>query len=254
MLDIAMTPNNADGLSFEGFKVLAGNDACSPEERAGFGVFARRRVATLSHVLADMEKKIPALLRQRSRVLSLGIGCGELALLEIDRALKFEQYLVAVDSAEALARLPDEGITKTAGLFPIAMPEQWLGSMRGTFDAVVAYSVLQYVHAEGATDSFVESILELLAPGGRALIGDVPNHDLRNRFLASSAGADFHRKNFPLSTGPESRPLMAGDFTDRDLLRILSQSRSAGFSAWVLPQDDRLLFAGRREDILIERG
>jgi hypothetical protein len=99
---------------------------------------------------------------------------------------------------------------------------------------------------------FVESICELLAPGGMALIGDIPNVSKRNRFFSSEEGIQFHQNNhgpnsFPEINWHEKNP---GEFNDEDIFSILKLARENGVEAFVLPQNNSLPMANRREDIL----
>ena len=83
-----------------------------------------------------------------------------------------------VDSAEMLAQIPDHPhLTKLPGAFPheVQLPD----ASEGTFDAILSYSVLHYVFAEGNVWAFLDRAIELLAHGGSLLIGDVPNASKR---------------------------------------------------------------------------
>jgi hypothetical protein len=100
---------------------------------------------------------------------------------------------------------------------------------------------------------FVDTALELLAPGGQMLIGDIPNRSKRRRFFSSDAGISYHRA----FTGTDSLPSLGeegggpGVIDDAVVLAILSHARAAGADAYVVPQAPGLPMANRREDILI---
>jgi len=119
----------------------------------------------------------------------------------------------------------------------------------------VAYSVVQYVFAEGNVFQFLDTCLGLLGHGGELLIGDVPNQTMRKRFFASPLGAATHRRH----TGGDEPPevhfnrLEPGQMDDSVVLALLARARAQGFHAWVLPQASELPMANRREDILIRR-
>jgi hypothetical protein len=87
------------------------------------------------------------------------------------------------------------------------------------------------------------------------LLGDIPNASMRRRFLASAAGAVYHRRY----TGHDEDPvvtfntLVEGEVDDAVVAALVARARAAGTDAWVLPQPDRLPMANRREDILLRR-
>jgi hypothetical protein len=115
--------------------------------------------------------------------------------------------------------------------------------------------VLQYVLVDGDVHRFLERGIELLAPGGTMLIGDVPNVSKRDRFLSSPAGAEFHRAFMgtdeppPVTDGAVPRDKI----DDRLVLSLLAQARAAGCDAYVVPLRADLPLANRREDILVSR-
>jgi hypothetical protein len=94
-----------------------------------------------------------------------------------------------------------------------------------------------------------------LNPGGRILVGDVPNFSKLRRFLSSSAGGAYHRVYMRTDASPEVAPFaVATDRIDDSLLvGLMMRARIAGFDAYLLPQPPNLAFANRREDLLIER-
>jgi hypothetical protein len=131
----------------------------------------------------------------------------------------------------------------------------WLPELAGRVDALLCYSVFHYVFAESNPFDFVDRALSLLAPGGRMLIGDLPNVSRRKRFFSSAAGAAFHRE----FTGRDEDPTVVfnrtetGKIDDAVVLALLARCRAAGFDAFVLPQAPGLPMANRREDILVCR-
>jgi SAM-dependent methyltransferase len=238
------------GLTFDDFRALARDPDLDEQERNGFARGLREGAERA--ILDDVESKLPALAREGAHVVDIGCGSGPLVRELIARAGQRGQDLVLVDSSEMLAYLPDApGVVKVAGRFPL----EELTPRRGRADAVLAYSVLQYAYADASPFDFVDAALELLAPGGRLLIGDIPNASMRSRFLASDAGADFHRAY----TGADDPPdpgygtLRRGEPGDGLVLGLLAHARGAGFHAWVLPQPPELPLANRREDVVLAR-
>ncbi len=242
-----------DARDFEGFKALARDASLSPHEKVGFP--DSYRAGKDGAILRDMARKLPALRARRRRVLDIGSGCSPLALALIGLCQHRAHALTLVDSEEMLRLLPEApALTKVAGRFPDDC-RQFIEVNRGGFDAIVVYSVLQYVHAEGDAGAFLEAALGLLGERGRLLIGDLPNADMRSRFFASVAGRRFHLRfagaNAPLPAAAEETDGVR--LRDADVLSLLSRARSAGFHAWLVPQAPDLPMANRREDLLFER-
>ena len=104
-------------------------------------------------------------------VLDIGCGTGVLGLPVAERATRY----VGVDlSSKALsvlhARLPG------SVLLNADVTKDDLSTL-GTFDRVLVYAALHYVASEAEGELFVRTALERLAPGGRALFGNLPMPD-----------------------------------------------------------------------------
>jgi hypothetical protein len=240
-----------ENLGFEGFKALARDPSLSPHEKVGFP--DAYRAGKEGPILRDIAGKLTNLQRKRRAVLDIGPGCGGVATALIDLCRRREHRLTLIDSAEMLALLPDgPPVTKIAGKFPEDCGD-FFAARRGHFDAILIYSVLQYVFFEGNVFVFLDRSLELLADGGQLLIGDIPNLSMRKRFFSSESGIRFHQR----FTGTEERPsvehnvLEAGRIDDAVVLALVLRARAAGFHAYVVPQAPALPMANRREDILI---
>ena len=231
---------------YAGFRERAGDPALTPNEKSGFPELLR--AGQTDAIFADISAKLPPFAAPAARLLDIGCGCGDLTRHIFESSFRLGQTLTVVDSPEVLALLPDPPhVTKIAGPFPAALS--------GVFDAVLAYSVAQYVFAEGDLDAFADAAASLLAPGGGCLIGDIPNWTMRKRFLHSAAGADHHRRYYPDRPMPDlsaDRPGGA-EIDDDVVLALLARMRRAGFHAFVLPQAAGLPMANRREDVLIVR-
>jgi hypothetical protein len=100
---------------------------------------------------------------------------------------------------------------------------------------------------------FIDSSLELLAPGGQMLIGDIPNVSKRKRFFASDAGVKFHREFMQTPDRPsvDFRAVETDKIDDAVILGVIMRARAQGCDAYWLPQPGTLPMANRREDILI---
>jgi len=173
----------------------------------------------------------------------------------IDHCRARSHRLVLVDSEEMLSHLPDAPfITKVTGRFPDAC-RAGLSAYEHSVDAIVAYSVVQYVFAEANVFDFVDSALGLLAEGGALLVGDVPNVSKRNRFFASAAGVRFHQAFTGRSDVPEVAfsGLTPGVIDDAAIMGLVLRARTAGFDAYLLPQAVDAPMENRREDLLFRR-
>jgi hypothetical protein len=173
----------------------------------------------------------------------------------IDLCRRHGHTVVLVDSAEMLGHLPDgPGLVKVPARFPDECPSL-LEQHHGRVDAILAYSMFHYVFAEGNPFAFLDRCLDLLAPGGELLIGDIPSATKRKRFFSSAAGIRFHQQFMGTDAAPEVvwNHTEVGRIDDAVILSLLHRARTAGFDAYVMPQGDRLPMANRREDVLIRR-
>lgn len=240
------------GLTYEDFRKMALDDSLNDNEKVGFPDFYRAGRETA--IVSDIVSKLGSFDGRRGTLLDVGPGCSLVARLLIDLAANNEWAIHLIDSEEMLGRLPNRAnVTKHAGLFPEC--PNLLTDLRERVDSLLVYSVLHYVFREGNLWNFVDACLSLLAPGGKFLLGDLPNVSKRNRFFSSDAGVAFHQQ----FTGSNSLPRLSkegpktGNIDDAVVLGILMRTRSAGFEAYVVPQPPDLPMANRREDVLIVR-
>jgi hypothetical protein len=241
-----------NALDFAGFAKLAGDQSLSKYQKIGFP--DSYRAGFEEKIFADICAKLPRLRDRDLTVLDIGPGCSDLPMMLIDLCRAQGHRLCLVDSAEMLALLPDAPfIDKRPGLFPKCRAA--LADLRGGVAVALSYSVLHYVFVDASVFDFVDLAIELLAPNGEMLIGDIPNASKRGRFFASDAGIAFHRR----FTGGDSPPPAADDgpargkIDDAVILGLLARARAAGADAYVVPQDTALPMANRREDILLRR-
>lgn len=230
--------------TFEGFGALA-NLNLSATRRAG-----------RYEAQAEGEKKVPPdVLRKLALTPSdtlFDVGCGP---GKITRALAPKvKSIVAMDHPLTIDRLRKERLPKNisllAGEFPDVKPAR-------QFSKVMAYSVIHYLSSEAEVIRFIDEALSLLKPGGRMLIGDLPNIDRRERFHKSPAGRRFAVTWAALVKKGRAPPQIEDPdlpvVTDAFVIRLLGHCRSKGLHAWVMPQHPELPFGRTREDILIER-
>lgn len=250
---MASTPDYSrfQNLTFDRFRELAVDEQLSSIEKIGFP--DSYRAGFEDKIYADMVAKLPALQSDSAVIVDIGCGCSPLAQAFIQQAERKGQTLYLVDSQEMLKNLPTSPQARhVAGRFPECAGA--LQSAAGSVDAVVVYSVIQYVFVEASVFDFVDRVVALLKPGGRALIGDLPNVSMRKRFLASDEGRKFQQANAGQPAPAEARFEVAqGLMDDAVVLALAARARAAGFHAYLVPQNPELPMANRREDLLIVR-
>jgi hypothetical protein len=239
-------------LDYGGFSNLARDERLSKYEKIGFPDAYRE--GHEETIFRDIRSKLTRIEERDRIVVDIGPGCSDLPLMLIEHCRLQGDRLVLVDSPEMLSNLPDgENVRKVAGPFPQCRGE--LEDLRGKVDVLLCYSVFHYVFVEGNPFAFVDAVLDLLAPGGQCLIGDIPNISKRRRFFSSEAGIAFHRA----FTGEQGLPKVEANvpvervIDDAVMLGIMMRVRAAGADAYVMPQPDSLPMANRREDLLIRR-
>jgi SAM-dependent methyltransferase len=190
----------------------------------------------------------------------LDVGCGPGTIL-IPLSFMVAQA-IGVDLPPVIDRLSkrfsDSKMRLIGGCFPdVDLP--------GKFSKIISYSVLHYIADQGGARAFVAAIADLLAPGGRALIGDLPNTNVKARNAragdAASQSTAWQRQIDDWSRNKgDAHPFDEfagttdiGGFTDKDIMDFITDLRTNGFDAYWLPQPPELPFGRTREDLLIIR-
>jgi hypothetical protein len=246
----AQTPKQP---TFEDFKKLACDPGLSRYEKIGFPDSYRSGKEEL--IFNDIVAKLPTLAGTGQVVLEIGPGCSGPALMMIDWCRRQQHKLLLIDSQEMLNHLPDEPfITKLTSKYPVECAPI-LEPYQGRINTIVCYSVLHYIFVETNLFDFLDHSLNLLAPGGEMLVGDIPNQSKRKRFFSSANGIKFHQQ----FTGTKETPKVdftsveVGKIDDSVLLGLILRARAAGYEGYLVPQPDDLPMANRREDILIRK-
>lgn len=233
-------------LSFDSFRKLAKSKGLSDNEKIGFPDSYRSGYE--EKILKDIYDKLQLQNRKGLKVLDIGCGASELTRKLASDCLAMKHKLVLLDSKEMLKNLKlSKEVEMYAGKFP---DKKFTEKHQAHFDCILCYSVLFYVFANDNVFDFIHQALDVLKPGGRLLLGDIPNVDKRDRFLNSEDGKKFLKKGKQLkgSTAHENR---SQKMDDSVVMAILNRYRSHGMETYLLPQNDDLPMANRREDILI---
>ncbi len=244
-----------ENLSFEDFQNFAQNDSLSRYEKIGFPDHYRSGLE--EKIFEDISGKLTCINRPESKILDVGCGCSDLPLFMMNQANVHLQTLILIDSQEMLNLLPkQEGagdIRKIAARYP-ECPEIF-NEFSGRLDGILVYSVFQYIFTQGNVFKFLDRSLELLAPHGCMLIGDIPNSSMRKRFLASASGIAYHQEYMNTGDLPvvQYNQIESDVIDDAVLLGMVARARAAGFHAFIIPQASTLPMANRREDLLIIR-
>lgn len=235
-------------ISFDNFGKLAAT-SLTPTERAG-----------RYHLQAEAEKQIVVDvvaklgLKPEDNVLDVGCGAG-LLLVPLSYLAR---SITGIDHASVIEALHRD----FPGLSTTLVPGNFLElAIDKKFSAIVAYSVVHYLSSKDELFAFIDKAAGLLAPGGRLLIGDIPNSDKKRRFLQTQAGASFNKvwqeqlqtvqsKPTPVALSADPNLLM---LDDELVLTLLARLRRGGCDAYVLPQPSDLPFGHTREDILVCR-
>lgn len=241
-------------LSFEDFRKLAKDDSLSIYQKIGFPNSYRE--GKEEAIFKDIIQKLGIEDPQKQYIfLDIGPGCSELPLMLIDFFEKLQSKILLVDSKEMLDQLPSNvNVEKYEGYFPNDV-SSLLNSYHNKVDFIVGYSIFHYVFYNTCIFKFLDAAVSLLKPGGKILIGDIPNISKRKRFFSTEAGIMFH-KNFTQSdTSPEVNHLQPEPthIDDGVLMGIIQRYRNFGLEAYILPQSSSLPMHNRREDLLIHK-
>ncbi len=218
----------------------------------------RFQVQEMAAAAADVLRKLAP--GRNERLLEIGCNIG----LVLTRLAPHFASCVGQDHPDLLARYRQTGIPTNVTLCPGFWPDV---QADGHFDCIIAYSVVQLMPDQEGARRFIRACYEKLRPGGRLLIGDLPNRDARKRFLDSPEGAEIARRydeTRRLDRAKDSQ----GEYTARDeiherismpddyvddvfVLELLRDARERGLESYLLPQPPDLPFARSREDLFV---
>jgi SAM-dependent methyltransferase len=142
-----------------------------------------RPPGTTPRQLAVMERDVLHKLRLERGMSVVEVGCG-IGLLGVPVAARAARY-VGLDFAPHAVEVANErlraaranGDAAALVIDVLNADPQELREL-GSFDRVLMYAVLHYARCEREARRFLEVTASLMAPGGRALIGNLPLDDL----------------------------------------------------------------------------
>ncbi|WP_207511684.1 class I SAM-dependent methyltransferase [Longitalea luteola] len=243
-------------LSFEDFKKLATEDSLSKYQKIGFPDSYRKDKEDA--IFLDIVHKLniePDKDNEQGILLDIGPGCSELPFMILNLCQKANLKALLVDSQEMLDHLPSEKyIEKYPGYFPDDVPAL-VNEYQNKVKYIIGYSIFHYVFYNTCIFKFLDVAVSLLKPGGKLLIGDIPNISKRKRFFSTETGIAYHKAFTNTDTLPEVKHLQPEPthIDDGVLMGIIQRYRGFGFEAYLLPQPDTLPMYNRREDLLIQK-
>ncbi|MFO6421845.1 class I SAM-dependent methyltransferase [Motilimonas sp. KMU-193] len=204
------------------------------------------------NIVKDIVAKLD--LNACDHLLEIGCGTGNLLI-----PLSFSvSSCVGIDHQDCLKKFSQRSTIDNIHLLPgdfLTLPNSELGS----FNKVVIYSVLHCLPDDAAVIEFIDKAFELLAPGGMMLLGDIPNTDTKQRFLASQEGQLFSQQwaqqveRATIAEVPFEAGLPSCEFNDDKILALVQGIRTKGAQAYLMAQPCELPFGHTREDILIRK-
>lgn len=229
---------------------LYGKRASNPNFQEIAGRFAFQKKAE-QYLLLDLLKTLS--LSPEDDLFEVGCGAGNL-LIPLSF---FVRSVTGIDHPKLLKKLRSRLPKDSRNMMLI--PGNFLNTdVKTKFSKILIYGVAQCLKDEKEFAKFIRKSVSLLKPGGRILIGDIPNADKKKRFISTEQGKEFNAKwQKQVNTLGKGNPTMAaGDLlilNDEVIWRAISLLEKLGLRAKVLPQQETLAFSYTREDILAEK-
>lgn len=225
-----------------------------------YGTMARHGVkSTLQNgrymIQKDAEQFVPADVIEKLQITTddsfLDIGCGTgVNLIPVSKITK---AVAACDHPDVLKNLNIPNLATYPGnFFDIQFDRK--------FSKILVYSVLHCLPDQETISRFVDKILTIMTPNGCTLLGDIPNTDMRKRFLSSERGKILQKEWEELQNSPansenvrdfEDKSVKSAQIDDAFIAKLIADIRKSGFNAHTVKQPQNLPFGNTREDILI---
>jgi FkbM family methyltransferase len=238
-------------MSFLKFNEIAKTNFSSSARASGFPENLRNNLAPI--ILEDIIDKLNLMVLKNKKLIEIGPGVSPLAHMIASFCRNNDFELKYIDAQNILQHLPKATfIEHISDQFPKNI-DFYLNKCKNA-GAINCYSVSQYLSSYDNFIKFIQCAVSLLAPGGRLLLGDIPNRDMRMRFFNSKSGKK--NKSFIFNNKIRMNRFMHNQSTylnDVNLIDLLYSIRKKGYHAWIIPQKNLLPQSNRREDLLIER-
>jgi len=247
--------------SYKSYSKLASSEN-DPDKRSGRNIQKNSKHLN-KLIFNDSFQKLTV--KRNQSILSIGIGCGELSRLWLEKSVALNLDMTFVDFPLVLNRIKEDNnknILKKVDFIEGIFPNQTAVELKNRlFDRIEAYSVIHY---SDNPYEFINFATSLLKPGGKLLIGDIPNLSKKGRFLSSKFGNNFdlkftnnisvNRMEYKDHQTFVKNALQNGspELTDSFVLKVVKALRNKGFNVFILNQHSKLPFFYTREDILIE--
>jgi FkbM family methyltransferase len=238
-------------ISFQEFNKIASTNFRSSARASGFPDVFRNQGATVVH--QEIIEKLNLKNLKNKKVVEIGPGVSPLPHMMSSFCRSHKILLKFIDGSNVLGHLP-------TATFIEHFPDEFPANIDNYFSrcanagAVICYSVSQYISSYSLFVKLIKCATSLLAPGGRLLLGDIPNSDMRMRFLNSKTGEQS--KSYIYKNKIRYNRFLQTQSTylnDANLINILTTQRNKGYHAWIVPQKNLLPQSNKREDLLIER-
>jgi hypothetical protein len=239
-------------LRYRDYKIMAKDESLSKYQMIGFPDSYRE--GKEEYIFADIISKLGVDTDEKGLTfLDIGPGCTDLPHMLINFCNKHQNRLLVVDSEEMLNKLPNkDSLLKFPGYFPDDS-SVLIDKFQNSIDYIICYSVLHVVFYQTCVYKFIDSAVSMLKPGGKLLIGDIPNLSKRRRFFSTDSGISFHQEFSKSNTLPvvNHYELEPSKIDDSIIFAILQRYRGFGFETYLLPQNRNLPMYNRREDVVI---
>lgn len=238
-------------MNFEQYGILAENSELSFIQRSG-----RYKIQAhgVKRAILDIAEKLK--INPEDRLLDVGCGVGDITI-----ALSMMvTHTTCIDHPKVLAvfkkRLPEDNLDFIEGDFLEI-------NISTKFDKILSYGVVMNLPSSSDVIRFIDKMVGLLVPGGRILVGDLPNINKKKRFNESRRGQEFAKEWNKLMSEPDNkrgvewinRNVIMSEmnvvFDDQLIAELLLRYRTQGLDAYILPQPPDLAFGHTREDLLI---
>ena len=204
-------------------------------------------------IIPDILKKLNISLEDNL----LDIGCG-VGTIFIPLSF-FVNTATGLDHPDVIERLKKSYVGRNMKLHGLNFFD-FKNYEKKKFTKILTYSVIQYLSGIEEVKLFCKKAISLLKPGGLMLIGDVPNVDLKNRFLSSKNGQKFldkWKKNSFSNDNDKFASELSEDKKvfipcDKNINELISFLNKLGVSVYILPQPKNLPFGHTRHDLLLE--